>query len=101
MDPYRSYNNILEARKSRQAWAWFLRQPLKNFLKEDGRTEGKVQLPVVAQISRCQLSTNPYNCTDCGTVFKTDLWGQFLCCKRYFSWLKIVIDAVLNFPEAK
>jgi hypothetical protein len=53
----------------------FSRQPLKNFLKEDGRTEGKVQLPIVAQISRCQLSANPYNCTDCGMVFKTDLCG--------------------------
>jgi hypothetical protein len=53
----------------------FRGNPLKNFLKEDGRTEEKVQLPVVARISRCQLSANPYSCTDCGTVFKTDLWG--------------------------
>jgi hypothetical protein len=27
--------------------------------------------------------------------------GQILCCKRYFSWLKSVIDVVLNFPEEK
>jgi hypothetical protein len=26
-DPYRPYNNILEARKSRQAWARFSRHP--------------------------------------------------------------------------
>jgi hypothetical protein len=52
-------------------------------------------------ISRSQLSANPYSCTDCGTVFKTDLWGTVLCCKRYFSWLKSVINVVLNFPEAK
>ena len=75
MDPYRPYNNILKARKPRQDWAQFSRQPLKNFLKEDGRTEDKVQLHVVARISRCQLSIIPYNYMDCGTVFKTDLWG--------------------------
>jgi hypothetical protein len=87
--------------KIEASWAQFLRQSLKNFLKEDDHTEEKVQLPVVAQISRCQLSANPYSCTDCGMVFKKDLCGTVLCCKRYFSWLKSVIDAILNFPEEK
>jgi hypothetical protein len=34
-------------------------------------------------------------------VFKTDLCGIVLCCKMYFSWLKSVIDVILNFPEEK
>jgi hypothetical protein len=42
MDPYKSYNNILEARKPRQAWAQFSRQSLKNFLKEDDHTKEKI-----------------------------------------------------------
>jgi hypothetical protein len=67
------------AQKSRHVLAWFLRQLLKNFLKDFSHTRGNVQQPIVGTFSEVTFSTNPYICTDCGTIFKGVCgWDNFV-----------------------
>jgi hypothetical protein len=52
---------------------------VKNFIKEVGRTGGKVQQTVVGTFFKVIFLANLYSCMDCGTVFKAVFrWDSFV-----------------------
>jgi hypothetical protein len=67
------------AQKSRHVLARFLRNLVKNFLKEVNRIGGKAEQLVVCTFSEVKFSANPYSCTDRGTIFKAVCgWDNFV-----------------------